>query len=102
MATGNEELTVSPETLARDAQRIQAFSRHLKARVIEVAETLARTEESVAATMEVLATSHPGRAEQLKAMSESARKQAAQARQWGENGSGVADGPAPHRRPGPR
>jgi hypothetical protein len=74
MATGNEELAISPETLARDARRMQAFSRHLKARVIEVAEALARTEESVAATMDRLATSHPDRAERLKAMSESARR----------------------------
>jgi hypothetical protein len=102
MATGNEELAISPELLARDAQRIHAFSQHLKARVTEVAEALARTEESVAATMDRLATSHPDRAEQLKAMSEAARNQAVQARQWGKDGPGVADGPAPHRRPGPR
>jgi hypothetical protein len=86
MATGNEELAISPEMLARDARRMRAFSQHLKARVIEVAEALARTEESVAATMDRLATSHPERTERLKAMGESARKQAMQARQWGKDG----------------
>jgi hypothetical protein len=95
MATGNEELVVSPEMLARDAQRIQAFSQHLKARVMEVGEALASTEESVAATMDVLATSHPEHAERLKAMSESARKRAVQARHWGKDGAGVADGAPP-------
>jgi hypothetical protein len=94
MATGNEEAATSPEMLARDAQRMQAFSQHLKARVLEVAEALARTEESVATTMAWLATSHPERAEWLKAMSESARKQAAEARRWGKEGSRLADGPA--------
>jgi len=94
MATGNEEPATSPETLARDALRMQAFSQHLKARVMEVAEALARTEESVAATMAWLAASHPERAERLKAMSESARKQAVEARRWGREGSRVTDGPA--------
>ena len=94
MATGDEESATSPETLARDALRVQAFSQHLKARVLEVAEALARTEESVAATMAWLAASHPERAERLKAMSESARKQAVEARRWGKEGSRVADGPA--------
>ena len=94
MATGNEELAISPETLARDAQRVQAFSEHLKARVMEIAEALARTEESVAATMTWLAANHPERAERLRAMSESARKQAVEARRWGKEGSRVADGPA--------
>ena len=94
MATGNEESATSPETLARDALRMQAFSQHLKARVMEVAEALARTEESVAATMAWLAPSHPERAERLKAMSESARNQAVEARRWGKEGSRVADGPA--------
>ena len=84
MATGNEELAISPEMLARDARRVQALSQHLKARMIEVAEALARTEESVATTMDWLAISHPGRAERLKALSESARKQAVQARQLGK------------------
>ena len=104
MATGNEESAISPEMLARDAHRMQAFSRHLKARMIEVAEALARTEESVAATMDRLAVSHPERAERLKAMSESARKQAAQARQWGRDGShaGGRAGTASDGRPGPR
>jgi hypothetical protein len=104
MATGNEELAISPEMLARDAHRMQAFSRHLKARLIEVAEALARTEESVAATMDWLATSHPERAERLKAMSESARKQAVEARRWGRDGSraGGPAGTAPGHRPGPR
>ena len=96
MATGNEELAISPETLARDAQRVQAFSQHLKARVLEVAEALARTEESVAATMAWLAANHPERAERLKALSESARKQAVEARRWGKAGSHVADGQARH------
>ncbi|HXZ71825.1 MAG TPA: hypothetical protein VEH31_13305 [Streptosporangiaceae bacterium] len=49
----------------------------------------------MAATIEVLATSHPEHAERLKAMSESARKQAVQARHWGKDGSGVADGAPP-------
>jgi hypothetical protein len=102
MATGNDELADSSELLARDAQRVKAFSEHLKARVIEVAEALARTEDSVAATMDRLATSYPDRAERLNAMSESARKQAVQARQWGKDGSRAAGGPAAHRRPGRR
>ena len=104
MATGNEELAISPEMLAQDAHRMQAFSRHLGARVVEVAEALARTEESVAATMDRLAVSHPERAERLKAMSESARKQAAETRRWGRDGSraGGWTGTAAGRRPGPR
>jgi hypothetical protein len=91
MTTGNEDLTISSETLARDAQRAQAFSQSLKVRVIEVAETLARTEESIAATMDWLANARPERAERLKAMSEAAHKQAAQARQWARDRSRVAD-----------
>src|SRR5215470_14770859 len=96
MATGNEELAISLEMLARNAQRTQAFSQHLEARVMEVGEALARTEESVAATMAWLATSHPERADRLEAMSESARKQALEARRWGQGGSRVADRPARH------
>ena len=83
--TANEDLVISPEALARDVQRVQAFSQSLKARVVEVAEALARTEESIAATMDWLASQQPGRAERLKALSESARKQAAHARRWGED-----------------
>ena len=100
--TANEDLVISPEALARDVQRVQAFSQNLKARVVEVAEALARTEESIAATMDWLASQQPERAERLKALSESARKQAALARQWRENRSGMADVPEQRRRPGPR
>jgi len=100
--TANEDLVISPEALARDVQRVQAFSQSLKARVVEVAEALARTEESIAATMDWLASQQPERAERLKALSESARKQAALARQWREYRSGMADVPEPRRRPGPR
>jgi hypothetical protein len=100
--TADEDLVINPETLARDAQRVQEFSHNLKARVVEVAEALARTEESIAATMDWLAGQQPERAERLKALSESARKQAALARQWRENRSGMADVPEPRRRPGPR
>jgi hypothetical protein len=98
----NEDLVVSRETLARDIQRVQAFSRNLKARVAEVAEALARTEESIAATMEGLAGQQPERAEHLKALGASARKQAVEARRWGGGRSDVADETEPRRRPGPR
>jgi Skp family chaperone for outer membrane proteins len=84
MATGNEEPAIDPQRLLRHAQQVQAFSHNLQARVAEVAAALARTDEDVAATMIRLAASHPERAEWLEAISESARKQAAQARQWGE------------------
>jgi len=83
--TANEDVVVSPETLARDIQRVHAFSRNLKARVVEVAEALAKTEDSIAATMDWLASQQPERAERLKALSESARRQAAHARRWGED-----------------
>jgi len=101
MATGNNELSVSSE-LARDARRMKAFSQRLRTRVMEVAEALARTEDSVAATMDRLASSYPDRAEWLNTMSESARKQAVQARQWGKGDPRAAGGPAPHRGPGRR
>ena len=100
--TANEDLAISSETLARDVLRVQAFPENLKARVVEVAEALARTEESIAATTGALASQQPERAERLMALSECARKQAALARQWGANGSGMADEPEPCRRPGPR
>ena len=83
--TAHEDMVVSPETLARDIQRVQAFSQNLKARVVEVAEALAKTEEGIAATMDWLASQQPERAERLKALSEHARKQAAHARRWGED-----------------
>ena len=66
-----------------------------------MAEALARTEESIAATMDWLTGQQPERAEQLKALGESARKQAALARQWGRDRSDVAGEPEPPR-PGPR
>ena len=44
------------------------------ARQAEQRQALARTEESVAATMDWLAISHPERAERLTAMGESARR----------------------------
>ena len=100
--TANEDVVVSPETLARDIQRVHAFSHNLKARVVEVAEALAKTEDSIAATMDWLASQQPERAERLKALGEAARKQAAQARRWGEDRSEVADEAEPRRRPGPR
>jgi len=136
--TANEDLVINPETLARDAQRVLQFSHNLqarvvevaealarteesiaatmdwladqqperaerlKARVVEVAEALAKTEESIAATMDWLASQQPERAERLKALGEAARKQAAQARRWGEDRSEVADEAEPRRRPGPR
>lgn len=81
----NEDLAISPETLAGNVLRVQAFSENLKARVVEVAEALARTEESIAATMDALVSQQPERAERLMALSESARKQAALARRWGAN-----------------
>jgi hypothetical protein len=81
--TAVKDLAISPETLAKDAQRVQAFSNSLKARVVEVAEALAKTEEGIAATMDWLVSQQPERAERLKALSESARKQAAHARRWG-------------------
>jgi predicted nucleic acid-binding Zn-ribbon protein len=100
--TAIKDLAISPETLAKDAQRVQAFSDSLKARVVEVAEALAKTEESIAATMDWLASQQPERAERLKALGEAARKQAAQARRWGGDRSEVADETEPRRRPGPR
>ena len=99
--TGNKDLVISPERLAKDIQRVQTFSQNLKARVMEVAESLARTEESIAATMDWLANQQPERAERLKAMSEAARQQAAQARQWGKDRSHVAGETEP-RHPRPR
>jgi len=102
--TGNKDLVISPERLAKDIQRVQTFSQNLKARVMEVAEALARTEESIAATMDWLASQQPEqpeRAERLKAMSEAAREQAAQARQWGKDRSHVAGETEP-RHPRPR
>src|SRR5215470_12653214 len=99
--TGNKDLVISPERLAKDIQRVQTFSQNLKARVMEVAESLARTEESIAATMDWLASQQPERAERLKAMSEAAREQAAQARQWGKDRSHVAGETEP-RHPRPR
>ena len=98
---GNKDLVISPERLAKDIQRVQTFSQNLKARVMEVAESLARTEESIAATMDWLANQQPERAERLKAMSEAARQQAAQARQWGKDRSHVAGETEP-RHPRPR
>ena len=98
---GNKDLVISPERLAKDIQRVQTFSQNLKARVMEVAESLARTEESIAATMDWLANQQPERAERLKAMSEAAREQAAQARQWGKDRSHVAGETEP-RHPRPR
>ena len=95
--TANEDLVISPEALARDVQRVQAFSQSLKARVVEVAEALARTEESIAATMDWLASQQPERAERLTALGEAARKQAAEAREWGEHRSDAADETAPRR-----
>jgi hypothetical protein len=100
--TANEHLVVDPETLARDARRVQAFSHNLRARVVEVAEALARTEESIATTMDWLASQQPERAAHLKALSEAARQQATQARQWGEGRSNGADETEPRRRPAPR
>ena len=100
--TAIKDLAIRPETLARDAQRVQAFSDSLKVRVVEVAEALAKTEESIAATMDWLADQQPERAERLKALSEAARKQAAEARQWGEDRSDGAVDTEPRRRPGPR
>ena len=100
--TANEDLVINPETLARDAQRVLQFSHNLQARVVEVAEALARTEETIAATMDWLADQQPERAERLKALGEAARKQAAEARQWGEDRSNGAGDTQPHRRPGPR
>src|SRR5215471_21260546 len=99
---GNKDLVISPERLAKDIQRVQTFSQNLKARVMEVAEALARTEESIAATMDWLADQQPERAERLKALGEAARKQAAEARQWGEDRSNGAGDTEPHRRPDPR
>jgi len=95
--TANEDQVISPETLARDAQRVQAFSENLKVKVVEVAEALARTEESIAATLDWMASQRPERAERLKALSESARKQAAHARQWQGDGCGAADEHEPRR-----
>jgi hypothetical protein len=43
----------------------------------QAAEALAKTEESIAATMDWLASQQPERAERLKALGEAARKQAA-------------------------
>ena len=100
--TANKDLVINPETLARDARRVLEFSHNLQARVVEVAEALARTEDSIAATMDWLASQQPERAERLRALSEAARKQAAEARQWGEHRSDGADDAEPHRRPGPR
>jgi hypothetical protein len=78
------------------------FSHNLQARVVEVAEALARTEESIAATMDWLASQQPERAERLKALSEAARKQAAEARRWGDDRSDGVEDTEPRSRPGPR
>jgi hypothetical protein len=81
--TENGDPTTSRVKLQPDAaQRPRATSNELMARVVEVAEQLARTEESVAETMAMLASQRPDRAERLTALSEAARKQAAFARQW--------------------
>jgi len=95
--TANEDLVINPKTLLRDAQRVQEFSHNLQARVVEVAEALAKTEESIAATMDWLASQQPERAERLKALGEAARKQAAEAREWGEHRSDAADETEPRR-----
>jgi predicted nucleic acid-binding Zn-ribbon protein len=90
--TGNEDPSISREKLTRETQQAKASSGDLMARVVEVAEALARTEESVAATMESLASQRPERAERLMALSDAARKQAAYARQWVKDHSPVAEG----------
>jgi hypothetical protein len=79
---GNEDLSISPEQQVPETQPGRASPDDLMARVVEVAEALATTEEKVAATMESLARQRPERAERLMALSDAARKQAIYARQW--------------------
>lgn len=49
---------------------------------VRMAETIARTEDEVAATLDVLAQTQPHRAEYLHALSDSARSHAAYVRRW--------------------
>jgi hypothetical protein len=47
-----------------------------------MAETIAATEEEVAATLDLLAQTQPHRAEYLRTLSDSARSHAAHVRRW--------------------
>jgi hypothetical protein len=75
------------QRLARDAQQAQASSRDLEAKVVEVANAVARTEDSVAATMDRMAELQPHRKDRLKNLAEAARKQAAYCRRWARDHS---------------
>lgn len=56
-----------------------------EAESVRLAEVLAAAEDQVAQTMDMLAKQHPNQEEQLHALGDDARKQAALQRQWAED-----------------
>lgn len=56
-----------------------------EAESVRLAEVLAAAEDQVAQTMDMLAKQHPNQEEQLHALRDDARKQAALQRQWAED-----------------
>jgi hypothetical protein len=79
------------DDLVRDSRNVRSKAGEVQAQVLRVAETVAKTEEEVAATLERLAKDRPHRAEHLRALSLAAREQAARERQWAQDhGAGAA------------
>ena len=84
----------SAEDRLHDVRNTRSRVYELQAQVLRVAETVAKTEDEVAATLERMAEDHPHRAEHLRALSLAAREQAAKERRWAEDhgaGAGARD-----------
>jgi hypothetical protein len=77
--------------MASDADRARSQPEELKVRLIEVVESVASTEEMVAATLFRLAKQEPHRAAHLRALSAQAGLRAARKRKWAKDHT-VSDG----------
>lgn len=93
--TRGEEQVRRARGLTQRARRNMARADALRAQSIQVAEEIAATEETVAGTMEELASQRPHGSDRLRALGARARERAASERQWVADHAGDPDGDHP-------
>jgi hypothetical protein len=83
--TRGEDQARQLQQVIEHTRRVRSETEDTQARTVEAAEEVAATEEDLAGTMERMAKNQPHRAEHLRTLGESARKQAARERQWAKD-----------------
>ncbi|SRR5579875_1293931 len=83
--TRGEDQARQLQRVIEDIRKVWSETEDTQARTVKAAEEVAATEEDLAGTMERMTKNQPHRAGHLRILGESARKHAAQERQWAKD-----------------